>query len=63
MIDDLVAVLENYLGVEKTGFSFEELWQKHPPQAAGGKGFVEYLDQVQHPRLPVYAFSSDTLTA
>ena len=51
MIDDLVAVLEKYLGVKKTDFSFEELWQEHPPQAADGKGFVEYLDQVQYPLL------------
>jgi hypothetical protein len=51
MIDDLVGVLEEYLGVKKTEFSFEELWRENPPQAADGKGFVEYLDQVQYPSL------------
>jgi hypothetical protein len=56
MIDHMTAVLEDYLDVKKTEVSFEQLWQSDPPQEAGSKSFVEYLDQVRYPLTSVQSF-------
>ena len=46
MVDDYVNVLENYLGVKRTTFSFVERWSQCPPEEAGGKPLKEFLSKV-----------------
>ena len=47
MVDDYVNVLESYLGVQRTTFSFVERWSQCPPEAAGGKPLKEFLSKVR----------------
>ena len=46
MVDDYVDILESYLGVKRTIFSFVERWSQCPPEAAGGKPLKEFLSKV-----------------
>ena len=46
MLDAYVSVLENYLGLRRTEFSFVERWSESPPVEANGKSFSEFLGQV-----------------
>lgn len=46
MLDEFVSVLENYLGIKRTKFSFAERWSENPPAAAKGKPLQEYLKKV-----------------
>ena len=46
MVDDYVNILENYLGVKRTTFSFVERWSQCPPEEAGGKPLKEFLSKV-----------------
>ncbi|KAL9100822.1 MAG: hypothetical protein Q9163_003852 [Psora crenata] len=45
MVDDYVNVLESYLGVKRTTFSFVELWSQCPPVEAGGKPLKVFLSK------------------
>lgn len=47
MLDEFVSVLENYLGIKRTVFSFTETWSENPPANAKGKSLQEYLSKVQ----------------
>lgn len=46
MVNDYVNVLESYLGVKRTTFSFVERWSQCPPEEAGGKPLKEFLSKV-----------------
>ena len=46
MVDDYVDVLESYLEVKRTTFSFVERWSLCPPEEAGGKPLKEFLAKV-----------------
>ena len=46
MVDDYVNILESYLGVNRTIFSFVERWSQCPPEAAEGKPLKEFLSKV-----------------
>lgn len=46
MVDDYVNVLESYLGVKRTTFSFVERWSQCPPEEAGEKPLKEFLSKV-----------------
>lgn len=46
MVDDYVHVLESYLDVKRTTFSFVERWSQCPPEEAGGKPLKEFLTKV-----------------
>ena len=46
MLDAYVSVLEKYLGVSKTEFSFVERWSESPPVEAKGRSLSEFLGQV-----------------
>lgn len=46
MVEEFVRVLENFLGVKRTEFSFADRWDKCPPAAAKGKPIKEYLARV-----------------
>ncbi|MCJ1461355.1 hypothetical protein MMC28_011737 [Mycoblastus sanguinarius] len=45
MVNDYVDVLESYLGVKRTTFSFVERWSQCPPEEAGGKPLKEFLSK------------------
>ncbi|KAL9123772.1 MAG: hypothetical protein Q9217_006833, partial [Psora testacea] len=45
MLDEFVSVLENYLEINRTVFSFTERWSENPPAAAEGKTLQEYLNK------------------
>jgi hypothetical protein len=42
MTEESIKILEDFLGVKRTPFSFVEEWVKNPPQAAGGLPLLEY---------------------
>ena len=46
MLDAYVSVLENYLGLRRTEFSFVERWSESPPVEAMGKSLSEFLGKV-----------------
>ncbi len=46
MLDQYVSVLEEYLGVGRTMFSFVDRWAENPPDAAMGKSLEEFLGEV-----------------
>ncbi|KAF5583813.1 amidase signature domain-containing protein [Fusarium pseudoanthophilum] len=45
MTEEFVKILEDFLGVKRTPFSFVEEWEKNPPQAAGGLPLLEYTEK------------------
>lgn len=51
MVDGYVDVLESYLGVKTTTFSFLERWSQCPPEEAGGKPLQQFLSKVSFPEI------------
>ncbi|KAG9504818.1 hypothetical protein J7337_004796 [Fusarium musae] len=45
MTEEFVKILEEFLGVERTPFSFVAEWEKNPPQAAGGLPLLGYTEK------------------
>ncbi|EWG45026.1 hypothetical protein FVEG_15782 [Fusarium verticillioides 7600] len=45
LTEEFVKILEEFLGVERTPFSFVEQWEKNPPQAAGGLPLLGYTEK------------------
>ncbi|KAF5561880.1 amidase signature domain-containing protein [Fusarium napiforme] len=45
MTEEYVKILEDFLGVKRTPFSFVEEWEKNPPQAAGDLSLLEYTEK------------------
>lgn len=46
IIDEYVALLEDFLGVKKTEMSIADRWMQNPPMEADGKPVQEYLAKV-----------------
>jgi hypothetical protein len=46
MVEELVSVLERFLGTKRIEFSIAERWAKCPPEEASGKSLKEYLEKV-----------------
>lgn len=46
LIDEFVADLETWLGVEHEKVSFEQLWASHPPVAAGSMSLQAFMKDV-----------------
>ena len=49
LVESFVSVLENYLGVKKTVFSFSEKWAETRPAAANGMALGEYMNRASVP--------------
>ncbi|KAF5530149.1 amidase signature domain-containing protein [Fusarium mexicanum] len=45
MTEEFVKILEDFLGVKRTPFSFVEEWEKSPPQDAGGLSLLNYTEK------------------
>ncbi|KAF4496823.1 Amidase signature domain [Fusarium agapanthi] len=45
MTEEFVKILEDFLGVKRTPFSFVEEWEKNPPKDAGGLPLLEYTEK------------------
>ncbi|CVK99416.1 related to D-mandelate dehydrogenase [Fusarium mangiferae] len=45
LTDEFVKVLEDFLDVKKTPFSFVEEWEKNPPRDAGGLPLLKYTEK------------------
>ncbi|PNP75786.1 hypothetical protein FNYG_10864 [Fusarium nygamai] len=45
MTEEFVKILEDFLGVKRTPFSFVEEWEKNPPQEDGGLPLLEYTEK------------------
>ncbi|KAF5255207.1 hypothetical protein FANTH_133 [Fusarium anthophilum] len=45
MTEGYVKILEDFLGVQRTPFSFVEEWEKNPPQEAGGLPLQDYTEK------------------
>lgn len=46
LTDEFVKILEDFLGVKRTPFSFGKQWEKNPPHEAGGLPLLEYTEKV-----------------
>ena len=46
MSDEFTSIVEDFLGVKKTPISITEMWASNPPEEAGGKSLLEYLEMV-----------------
>ena len=46
MLDEAISFFENFLGVEKTAFSFQELWMEDRPEAAGDIPLKDFIGEV-----------------
>lgn len=46
LLEQYVSILEEFLGVKRTTFSFVERWAEKPPAPAMGKSLEEYLGEV-----------------
>ena len=46
LTEEYISVLEDFLGVKRTSFSFAETWAQCPPKEAKGKPLLEYLEKV-----------------
>ncbi|KAF5614520.1 D-mandelate dehydrogenase [Fusarium sp. NRRL 25303] len=45
LTDEFVKILEDFLGVKKTPFSFVEEWENNPPHGAGSLPLLEYTEK------------------
>ncbi|KAF5542839.1 amidase signature domain-containing protein [Fusarium phyllophilum] len=45
MTEEFVKILESFLGVKRTPFSFVEEWEKNPPKEAGDLPLLEYTEK------------------
>ncbi|KLO88509.1 Uncharacterized protein LW93_3878 [Fusarium fujikuroi] len=45
LTDEFVKILEDFLSVQRTPFSFVEEWEKNPPHEAGGLPLLEYTEK------------------
>jgi hypothetical protein len=45
LTDEFISILEDFLGVKRTPFSFAEEWEKNPPEAAGGVPLLKYTEK------------------
>lgn len=46
MVDDLIGILESFLGTKRVEISLAEKWQQCPPHEANGKSLTTYLAKV-----------------
>jgi hypothetical protein len=46
LTEEFVGILEDFLGVKRTPFSFAEEWEKNPPKKAGGLPLLKYIEKV-----------------
>ncbi|KAK4213124.1 amidase signature domain protein [Rhypophila decipiens] len=46
MSEEFITVLEKFLGVKRTCISIIDTWASNPPEEAGGKTLLEYLEMV-----------------
>ncbi|KAK4141694.1 uncharacterized protein C8A04DRAFT_30681 [Dichotomopilus funicola] len=44
-VGEFIGVLEDFLGVKRTPFSFAEEWKKNPPKKAGGVPLLKYTEK------------------
>ncbi|RKL49535.1 hypothetical protein BFJ72_g994 [Fusarium proliferatum] len=45
LTDEFVKILEEFLGVKRTPFSFVKEWEKNPPQGAGSLPLLKYTEK------------------
>ncbi|KAF9765336.1 hypothetical protein IL306_002424 [Fusarium sp. DS 682] len=45
LTEEFIAILEDFLGVRRTPFSFVEEWEKNPPKEAGGLALLKYTEK------------------
>lgn len=45
LIEEFVGILEDFLGVKRTPFSFTEEWEKNPPKKANGVPLLKYTEK------------------
>ncbi|KAF4954898.1 hypothetical protein FGADI_5000 [Fusarium gaditjirri] len=45
LTEEFITILEDFLGVKRTPFSFVEEWEKNPPQEAGGLPLLDFRDE------------------
>jgi hypothetical protein len=46
MVDDLIGILENFLGTKRVEISLADRWEQFPPPEANGKSLRPYLSKV-----------------
>jgi hypothetical protein len=52
LTEEFVAILEEFLGVKRTPFSFVEEWEKSPPKQAEGLPLLKYTEKVCLKKIP-----------
>ncbi|KAG4277858.1 hypothetical protein FPRO04_07101 [Fusarium proliferatum] len=45
LTDEFIKILEDFLGVKRTPFSFVKEWEKNPPQGAGSLPLLKYTEK------------------
>jgi Asp-tRNA(Asn)/Glu-tRNA(Gln) amidotransferase A subunit family amidase len=45
LTEEFIGILEDFLGVRRTPFSFAEEWEKNPPKKAGGVPLLKYTEK------------------
>jgi hypothetical protein len=46
MTEAFIDIVEKFLGVERAPISITDMWASNPPEEAGGKTLLEYLEMV-----------------
>ena len=46
LTEEFIGILEDFLGVKRTPFSFAEEWEKNPPKKAGSVSLSKYTEKV-----------------
>ncbi|KAI1740718.1 putative amidase [Xylaria scruposa] len=45
LTEEFISILEDFLGVRRTSFSFAKEWDKRPPEKAGGMPLLKYTEK------------------